>query len=168
MKMAIQLRVWPFVLCAAAVLSAGLSFAAEKNADRDWKARVGQLAKPAADEIVFTAVGDAIWNRKISATKDARLQAMFDVMRASDISFLNFEQVMADSGYPTIKEISRAPTSIIDEFTWAGTDLVTLANNHMMDFGPSGLETTLKTLDTAGIKHAGAGATLAQALQPAL
>ncbi|MHB1205442.1 MAG: CapA family protein, partial [Rhodospirillaceae bacterium] len=43
-----------------------------------------------------------------------------------------------------------------------------LANNHMMDFGPSGLETTLKTLDTAGIKHAGAGATLAQALQPAL
>jgi poly-gamma-glutamate capsule biosynthesis protein CapA/YwtB (metallophosphatase superfamily) len=166
-------RAWPLVagllvMGLAEALSGGLALAADANSDKDWKGRVGQLGKPAADDIVLTAVGDAIWNRKISTAKDPRLQNMFDVMRASDIAFLNFEQVLADSGYPTIKEISRAPSSIIDEFTWAGIDLVGLGNNHMLDFGPSGLDTTLKTLDTAGIKHAGAGMDLAQALQPAL
>ncbi len=131
-----------------------------------WTARLGQLAKPAADEIVFTAVGDAIWNRPISATKDPRLQSLFEVMRTSDLAFLNFEQVLADSGYPTVKDIAKADPSIISEFTWAGVDLVSTANNHAMDFGPSGLETTRKVLTGAGIAFTGAGVNVAQAIKP--
>ena len=86
-------------------------------------------------------------------------------MRASDISFINFEMVAADSGYPTIKEIARTDPSIASEFVWAGTDSVSLANNHLMDFGQSGLETTRRTLDDAGIRHSGAGLSLGEALQ---
>jgi poly-gamma-glutamate synthesis protein (capsule biosynthesis protein) len=42
-------------------------------------------------------------------------------------------------------------------------DVVSLANNHIMDWGPPGLESTVNALDRAGIQHAGAGATDAQA-----
>ena len=167
----INMSVWPLpvcvVVCVAALLAGGLAHAAESaGTPAEWKSRIAQLAKPAADEIVLTAAGDAIWNRKISGSTDPRLQSIFDVTRSSDIAFLNFEQVLADSGYPTPKEISKADPSLISEFTWAGVNLVSIANNHMMDFGRSGLETTLKTLDANTIKRAGAGMTLADALKP--
>jgi poly-gamma-glutamate capsule biosynthesis protein CapA/YwtB (metallophosphatase superfamily) len=42
-----------------------------------------------------------------------------------------------------------------------------LANNHVLDWGYDGLSETLKTLDTAGIAHAGAGNDAEEAMQPA-
>ena len=44
----------------------------------------------------------------------------------------------------------------------------TLANNHVLDWGYDGLSETLKTLDTAGIAHAGAGIDAEKAMQPAV
>src|ERR1043166_4600112 len=43
-----------------------------------------------------------------------------------------------------------------------------LANNHVLDWGYDGLSETLKTLDAAGIAHAGAGNDLEEAMQPAV
>ncbi len=43
-----------------------------------------------------------------------------------------------------------------------------LANNHVLDWGPRGLEETLDTLDTLGIRQAGAGRTAAEAAGPAI
>ena len=161
-------REFKAVLGAIALLWSGLALAADDNTADAWKARLGQLAQPAAGERVVTAVGDAIWTHKISTNPDPALQSLFEVMRGADIAFLNHEQVLADSGFPTLKAIAKADPSIVDELTWAGVDLVSIANNHLMDFGPSGLTTTLKTLDAAGIKHAGAGFTPAQAYQAAV
>ncbi len=45
----------------------------------------------------------------------------------------------------------------------ANVRCVSLANNHVMDFGAGGLEDTIFHLDEAGIHHAGAGPTLAEA-----
>lgn len=154
------------MICAAFVAASGVAMAADASTlNREWRARVAELGQPKSDEIVLSAAGDAIWLDKFSGIKDARLQALFEVMRASDISFINFEMVTANSGYPTIKEIARADPSIVNEFVWAGTDVVSTANNHMMDFGATGLATTMRTLSEAGIKHAGAGLTLADALR---
>ena len=52
---------------------------------------------------------------------------------------------------------------ILEELNTAG---VTLANNHMMDYGEYGLKSTLSILDDKGIKHTGAGVTLEEALKP--
>lgn len=41
-----------------------------------------------------------------------------------------------------------------------GIDLVTLANNHTLDYGSEALLDTIKTLDDAGIRHVGAGSDL--------
>jgi poly-gamma-glutamate capsule biosynthesis protein CapA/YwtB (metallophosphatase superfamily) len=52
--------------------------------------------------------------------------------------------------------------------TAARLDVCTLANNHVLDFGVAGLEETVATLARAGIRTAGAGATLAAAEAPAI
>ena len=39
----------------------------------------------------------------------------------------------------------------------AGFNVVTLANNHILDYGPQGLAQTMETLDAAGILYVGAG-----------
>ena len=52
--------------------------------------------------------------------------------------------------------------------TAAGIDCCILANNHMLDWGIPGLIDSLKTLDQARIKHAGAGLNLREAQQPAI
>lgn len=44
--------------------------------------------------------------------------------------------------------------------------VLSLANNHTMDFGPEGLYDTLAALDAAGVAHAGAGRDLDQARMP--
>ncbi len=49
-----------------------------------------------------------------------------------------------------------------------GMDLAVLANNHLMDHGPGGLDCTLEELAGAGIRHTGAGSDLQQAREPAL
>jgi poly-gamma-glutamate synthesis protein (capsule biosynthesis protein) len=153
-------------IIAAVILSTGAALAADQSPlSREWRGRVAELAQPAGDDVILTAAGDAIWLEKFSTSKDANLQALFEVMRGSDISYLNFEMVTADEGYPTPKAVARAETSIVGEFVWAGTDIVSTANNHMMDFGPGGLDTTRRVLDGAGIKHSGAGANLAAALR---
>ncbi len=49
----------------------------------------------------------------------------------------------------------------------AKIDCCSLANNHVLDWGPGGLVDTLQALRVAGIRSAGAGRDLAEAWQPA-
>jgi poly-gamma-glutamate capsule biosynthesis protein CapA/YwtB (metallophosphatase superfamily) len=48
----------------------------------------------------------------------------------------------------------------------AGVRVVSLANNHILDFGSEGLSDTMHALDAAGIAHCGAGMDEAQARRP--
>ncbi|HSP67810.1 MAG TPA: CapA family protein, partial [Bryobacteraceae bacterium] len=50
----------------------------------------------------------------------------------------------------------------------AKIDCCVLANNHVLDWGRSGLKETLASLQSAGMKTAGAGLNLAGAIQPAV
>jgi poly-gamma-glutamate synthesis protein (capsule biosynthesis protein) len=52
--------------------------------------------------------------------------------------------------------------------TAGGLKVVTLGSNHITDAGRSGILETIDYLDAAGIKHTGAGKTLADALAPAV
>lgn len=49
-----------------------------------------------------------------------------------------------------------------------GIDLVTLANNHALDYGRDAMLDTIDTLDHVGIRHVGAGKNLAEARKPAI
>ena len=48
-----------------------------------------------------------------------------------------------------------------------GIGLVSIANNHLMDYGVKGLKSTLQALDDAGIVHVGAGMDMGTACEPA-
>jgi poly-gamma-glutamate synthesis protein (capsule biosynthesis protein) len=50
----------------------------------------------------------------------------------------------------------------------AEPDLLTLANNHVLDFGRAGLADTLRALQRSGLRCAGAGRDLAEARAPAV
>jgi poly-gamma-glutamate synthesis protein (capsule biosynthesis protein) len=52
--------------------------------------------------------------------------------------------------------------------TAARIDVCTLANNHVLDYGHTGLTETLDSLAAAALKTAGAGRTLTEAQQPAI
>jgi poly-gamma-glutamate synthesis protein (capsule biosynthesis protein) len=62
----------------------------------------------------------------------------------------------------------RGAPETIHILTYANIRFVNLANNHMLDFETRGLLDTMRSLDEAGIRHAGAGRSAAEAEQPAL
>ncbi len=62
----------------------------------------------------------------------------------------------------------RADPRVVRTLQIAGLDFVSLANNHAGDFGEEGLLQTIAVLDHAGIAHAGAGRSLADARRPAI
>ncbi len=56
--------------------------------------------------------------------------------------------------------------ALLSMLSGAGIDFVTLANNHIEDYGTSGIKDTVKHLPQAGLAFAGAGLDLGQAQQP--
>jgi poly-gamma-glutamate capsule biosynthesis protein CapA/YwtB (metallophosphatase superfamily) len=62
----------------------------------------------------------------------------------------------------------RARPELVGVLTHGRVGVVSLANNHLMDYGAQGLLDTLATLDAAGIPYFGAGRNMAEARKPAL
>lgn len=82
--------------------------------------------------------------------------------RGADLFVLNQEfpfgttgEAMEDKEYTF-----RVPPDLVSVPGDLGVDLVTLANNHILDFGREPLSETITALDGAGIAHVGAGADL--------
>ena len=86
----------------------------------------------------------------------------------ADLVVVNLECPFTDRGEPIPKNFNfRARPSTVQVLIDAGIRAVSLANNHLMDYGPDGVADTIATLDAAGIAHFGAGRTLAEARKPA-
>lgn len=91
------------------------------------------------------------------------LDPVAPLFKAADIAFANLEGPMIDSGNSAKCGASagktcfafRMPTRYAEYLKDAGLDVMSLANNHAGDFGDTGRETTRKTLESVGIKHAG-------------
>ncbi|HZW89743.1 MAG TPA: CapA family protein [Myxococcaceae bacterium] len=87
----------------------------------------------------------------------------------ADLVVVNLECPFTSRGEPIPKNFNfRARPSTVQVLIDAGVHAVSLANNHLMDYGPDGVADTIATLDAAGIAHFGAGSTLAEARRPAI
>ena len=86
-----------------------------------------------------------------------------------DVRIINLETSVTGSGdFAPGKTIHyRMHPDNVECLVVARPDVCTLANNHILDFGPSGLVETLRTLDDAELAHAGAGRNLQEAERPA-
>ncbi|NLP34076.1 MAG: CapA family protein [Clostridiales bacterium] len=89
-------------------------------------------------------------------------------MNAVDIMMLNNEFAYSTRGTKTPNKsyTFRADPSRVGILNEMGVDIVSLANNHALDYGPDALMDTFATLDEAGIDYVGAGENLARAEAP--
>ncbi|MGM7778733.1 CapA family protein [Arthrobacter sp. KNU-44] len=92
------------------------------------------------------------------------------VLRQADIRFANLECVLADDGTPAAGNTYhfRSDAKNVESLRSAAIDVVSLANNHVLDYGVDALLEMLPTLDEHGILHAGAGIDLESARRPAV
>ena len=89
------------------------------------------------------------------------------VLRAADFTAVNLETAVTSGGTPQPKTyhfrtVPAAFTALRD----AGVDLVTMANNHVLDYGQAGLADTLAAARAAGFPYVGIGTSAAAAWAP--
>jgi poly-gamma-glutamate capsule biosynthesis protein CapA/YwtB (metallophosphatase superfamily) len=123
-------------------------------------------------------IGDVMLGRKVDeALKDHMRpeEPWGDVMpllEAADLRIINLECAITDNEQPWTRTPKvfhfRAKPSAIETLRTARVDVCSLANNHTLDFEEQGLLDTLKHLDAAGIRHAGAGRNQNEAADPAI
>lgn len=82
------------------------------------------------------------------------------VLTDADIAMVNHEFCFSTGGEKQDKQYTfRVDPKYVGAFHELGVDIVTLANNHALDYGREALSDTFTTLDDAGIMYAGAGET---------
>ena len=93
---------------------------------------------------------------------------LIGLLNSVDYRIVNLEVPLTDVATPILKSgpVLNAPTSSIHAFSSANIDLVTLANNHIMDQGKDGLNSTIKVLNDAEIAYVGAGEDIETARMP--
>ncbi|MFM7447764.1 MAG: CapA family protein [Leptolyngbyaceae cyanobacterium] len=96
-----------------------------------------------------------------------RALSQMDETRKVDLAMVNLEGPLTRSTEAMSKQFNfKADPAAVDVLKSGGIDLVTLANNHAMDYQTAGLVETMQTLDNAGILHLGAGRNLEEARRP--
>lgn len=183
------------LMCAAAVLLATPEAAkptpplqrgrpsdtAQTAASTPCATTVTAAAEPAAPQnytAVIASTGDLMCHLKnLKAGYDAQ-SGSFDFTRffrlvkpylsQADYTLGNLETTLAEgdsledfSGFPLFK----TPDAFAEALEDAGFDLLTTANNHMLDNGFTGLSRTLDVLDQLGLAHTGSARTQQEAQQ---
>ena len=99
------------------------------------------------------AIGDGL-----NAEPWALLAGVQPLLVDADLAMVNLETAITQRGVPEPKEFTfRAPATALEALTAGGVDVVSLANNHGMDYGRDGLEDTLLAAEAAGLPLVGAG-----------
>ncbi len=166
--------------CAAAILWAHELRGFSEQA-MEARVRAELLAANAAEifegwktaTLVF--VGDIMLSRavgrKIEKENDPRFPfvKIAEVLRSADFAFGNLEGPISSRGNNQGSIYSfRADPRVIEGLKFAGFDVLSLANNHILDWGNSALEDTIRILKENGIQAVGAGMDYAEANTPAI
>lgn len=90
------------------------------------------------------------------------------LIKESDIAITNLECPVTESSEkikktgPNLKAHPKSAEALV----FSGFNLVTLANNHIMDYGVAGLDSTMETCSKSGIDYIGVGSNLEEARKP--
>ena len=77
---------------------------------------------------------------------------VLDYFENDDFTIINLESVLADEGFASNKLFTfRGPTAYTQIMTGSSVEAVTLANNHTLDYGQKGYDSTIQALTDAEI-----------------
>lgn len=117
----------------------------------------------APPEFTLVAVGDVM----LDGLTSARLRhydpgypfaASAPLLKEGELVFANLECPISRRGEAASKPYTFCADPLaVDALTAAGINLVSLANNHILDYGADALEDTFELLEERGIAYAGAG-----------
>ncbi|HEU4909240.1 MAG TPA: CapA family protein [Propionibacteriaceae bacterium] len=129
--------------------------------------------RPVPEVTTLAAVGDIMLGRRVGDRHDgdlgAPLRPFAKRLAAAEITVGNFESTLSTAGSPTQGGDSFAASPrVIPGLRAAGFDLLSLANNHVGDYGDRALRQTLDRFDSTKIETVGAGRDLAAARRPAV
>ncbi|MFH0893337.1 MAG: CapA family protein [Bacteroidota bacterium] len=119
------------------------------------------------DTLLITGVGDIMLGTMIPSNLylppnndcSNELSKVKQILMEADVAFCNLEGVLTDSKAGQ-KKCSKCytfgmPTKYAQCLVDVGFDLISTANNHASDFGAVGRQSTVKTLEKAGLHYAG-------------
>lgn len=98
------------------------------------------------------------------------LEQIAPVLSAADLAVVNLETAVGTGGAPQPDKAFtfQAPPAMLPALVDGGVDVVSVANNHALDYGAAGLSETLRRAADAGLHAVGAGPDEAAAYQPAV
>lgn len=126
----------------------------------------------AIGDVELVAVGDIMLDRALGQAIAAGdtlfpFAHVAPILQAADVTVGNLESALGDVGQPANKSYAfRAPPQAAQSLAQAGFDIVSLANNHGMDYGSEALLQGLSLLSGEGIATIGAGADSDRAHRP--
>jgi poly-gamma-glutamate capsule biosynthesis protein CapA/YwtB (metallophosphatase superfamily) len=130
----------------------------------------------AADSLRILLVGDCMLGRGVDQAlrqhkPDFPWGDTLPIFHEADLRLCNLECVISDLGEPWSEYEKafhfRSSARNVAALRAAGINLVSLANNHVLDYGYEALREMLEILDRAGIAHSGAGVDLEEATRVA-
>ncbi len=126
-------------------------------------------------EFTLLAVGDINLGRKagkiiLGGKTDYAFEKTRDIISGADIAFANLESTISDQGGETKRGVWRftAPPDAANSLKNAGFDIVSMANNHIWDYGKDALFETIEHLDKVEILSVGVGEDLDHAYAPVI
>jgi poly-gamma-glutamate synthesis protein (capsule biosynthesis protein) len=132
-----------------------------------------QQAPALPRERTLLFVGDVMLSRGVGAKMKAEndwtypFQKIAQTLAAADLTFGNLECPVSDVGRNRYHLYSfRADPRAVEGLKCAGFDVMSVANNHIYDWGPDALLDTMRRLREAGIVPVGAGANDIEAHYP--
>lgn len=92
---------------------------------------------------------------------------ILSLLSSTDLNLVNLETTLTTSIDVVPKTFNfKADPDKVQTLQVGNIHAVNIANNHILDFGESGLIETIRTLDQAGIAHVGAGINIQEAKRP--
>ena len=137
-------------------------------------ARRSHLPSLLVRPVVVAAVGDVNLGDRIATAirsygGNYPWTSVAPVLRAADIAVANLECAVSTGGTPASKAYTfRGDPAALSAVAKAGVDVVSLANNHSLDFGIDAFRDTIRHLKKAGVTPVGGGGDLSAARAPAL
>jgi len=125
--------------------------------------------------ITLMFVGDVMLNRGVEYTVEKYGDGDFkfpflkirDYLQKANILFGNLEGPISDKGTKVGSVYSfRANPDSIDGLIWAGFDILSVANNHIFDYGREAMEDNFLRLGKKGIDYVGGGFSEVEAHSP--